>query len=82
MMEGATSISWMDGHKRLRYLPSVLEISVGGSQTYNTFLDTSGIDIPALGSTTIERRFLEILETERADLSDTAPSDTTSSQPS
>jgi len=54
---GELSISWMDGLSEIEISTfNIGDFSVGGSQTYNAFLDTSGIDITALGSTTIRAK--------------------------
>ena len=54
---GQLSISWMDGLSEIEISTfNIGDFSVGGSQTYNAFLDTSGIDITALGSTTIRAK--------------------------
>ena len=60
-MEGGNyrSVGWTV-FQRLRYLASVGDFP-GGSQTIR-FLDTTGIDITALGSTTIRAKISEILE--------------------
>ena len=57
---GQLSINWMDGLAENEISTfSIGDFSVGGSQTYNTFLDTTGIDITALGSTTIRAKISE-----------------------
>ena len=57
---GQLSINWMDGLAENEVSTfSIGDFSVGGSQTYNTFLDTTGIDITALGSTTIRAKISE-----------------------
>lgn len=54
---GQLSISWMDGLSEIEISTfNVGDFSVGGSQTYSAFLDTTGIDITALGSTTIRAK--------------------------
>ena len=54
---GQLSISWMDGLSEIEISSfNVGDFPVGGSQTYSAFLDTTGIDITALGSTTIRAK--------------------------
>ena len=54
---GQLSINWMDGLSEIEISTfSIGDFSVGGSQTYNAFLDTTDIDITALGSTTIRAK--------------------------
>ena len=54
---GQLSISWMDGLSEIEISSfNDGDFPVGGSQTYSAFLDTTGIDITALGSTTIRAK--------------------------
>tara|TARA_B100001175_G_scaffold317752_1_gene336196 strand:+ start:38479 stop:41634 length:3156 start_codon:yes stop_codon:yes gene_type:complete len=57
---GQLTINWMDGLTENEISSfSIGDFSVGGSQTFNAFLDTTGIDITALGSTTIRAKISE-----------------------
>jgi|TARA_B100001094_G_scaffold168553_2_gene163000 hypothetical protein len=54
---GQLSINWMDGLSEIEISTFTIgDFAVGGFHTYNAFLDTTDIDITALGSTTIRAK--------------------------
>ena len=58
---GQLSINWMDGLDENEISTYALsDFDIGGSQTFNAVLDTTGFDIFSMGSTNIRAKYLKL----------------------